>query len=549
MKYINVLEKLYGQRFSHALLVLRLRHDGSLKETHKLLMDQYHKPCSVIYRRIKMSKRKMILTACMVIILGMNLLAGCGQGEDFDGENRTLESREMDTDRQTADNQDQSSQGQDVQGQSSQKQDGERIRVTLGTVWGGNWELDNAVEAYNARNGKYYVEVVDYFPEDFEGVANDVYDAALDRLRMDLATGKGQDIIEFQYGFVPDELGYAGVLADLNTFISPVEREETYLSNILDCAQTGGSLYEIAPVFGVSGIIGDGSKLGMETGWTMEEMLAVFKKYGKDANAWGSRGVYTAETLVEHAIEDFVDWETGEADFCKQEFYDILEFAKNESGFVRVTRESVSSGIHLICAGGADVTDTQRMDWLFGDNAVMKGWPCSQGTGISVSFDISSVRLGISAYSQCKEGAWDFIQYYVGLDWMEEWVSLHPDYPGSQTPASLPGLPINRKRFEEVLEQSMIQQYFEDTGKPIPLRQGDPDQRIPDYYANTKEHVERLLQIVAMADRRELPGGSVIRQIIGEEISGYKAGVLTAEQTAQKIQNRVQLYLDEHKQK
>lgn len=321
--------------------------------------------------------------------------------------------------------------------------------MTLGTVWSGGWELDNAVEAYNARNGKYYVEVVDYFPEDFEGVANDVYDAALDRLRMDLATGKDQDIIEFQYGLVPDELGYAGVLADLNTFISPKEREEIYLSNILDCAQTGDALYEIAPVFEVSGMIGDGAKLEMETGWTVEEMLAVFKKYGKDANAWGNQGVYTAETLVEHAIEDFVDWETGEADFCKQEFYDILEFAKDESGYVRVTRESVSSGTHLICVGGSDVTDTQRMDWLFGDNVVMKGWPCSQGTGVSVSFDIS-VRLGISAYSQCKEGAWDFIRYYVGLDWMEEWVSLHPDYLGSKTPANLPGLPINRKRFEEI---------------------------------------------------------------------------------------------------
>lgn len=34
-------------------------------------------------------------------------------------------------------------------------------------------------------------------------------------------------------------------------------------------------------------------------------------------------------------------------------------------------------------------------------------------------------------------------------------------------------------------------------------------------------------------------------KIIEEEMSGYKAGVLTAEQTADKIQNRVQLYLNE----
>ena len=211
---------------------------------------------------------KGLLKVFTAAILGICLLTGCGQGEDLDGMSWVLEPTEMGT----------GSQAQNGQQQDGSEHDGERIRVTLGTVWGGNWELDNAVEAYNARNGKYYVEVVDYFPEDFEGDANDVHDAALDRLRMDLATGKGQDIIEFQYGLVPDELGYAGVLADLNTFISPKEREETYLSNILDCAQTGGALYEIAPVFCVSGIIGDGSKLGMETGWTMEEMLALFKK-------------------------------------------------------------------------------------------------------------------------------------------------------------------------------------------------------------------------------------------------------------------------------
>ena len=438
---------------------------------------------------------------------------------------------------------------QNGQEQDSQELDGERIRVTLGTVGGNGWMLSNAVEAYNARNGKYYVEVVDYFPEDFEGVANGVFEAALDRLRMEFATGKGQDIILFEYGIVPDEWGYAGILADLNTFISPEEREEIYLGNILDCAQTGDVLYEIAPTFGLGGIIGDGTKLGMGTGWTMEEMLAVFKKYGKGASALGNLGNYTAETLVEHALEDFVDWETGEADFCKQEFYDILEFARDENGRVRSTRENVSSGAILASRGAvSDVASIQHMDWLYGDNVVEKGWPCSEGTGITVSFD-GACSFGISAYSQCKEGAWDFIQYYVSLDWMEEWASLHPDYLAPQTPSRLPGLPIHRKRFEEVLEQSMIQQYFEDTGKPVPLQQGDPDLGIPDFYANSKEHVERLRQIVAMADRRTLPSGSVINQIIGEEISGYKTGALTAEQTAEKIQNRVQLYLDEHKKK
>lgn len=60
--------------------------------------------------------------------------------------------------------------------------------------------------------------------------------------------------------------------------------------------------------------------------------------------------------------------------------------------------------------------------------------------------------------------------------------------------------------------------------------------------------MERIRGIVALADGRSLSGLSFVSQIIGEEISGYKTGGLSAEQTAEKIQNRVQLYLDEQKQ-
>lgn len=82
-------------------------------------------------------------------------------------------------------------------------------------------------------------------------------------------------------------------------------------------------------------------------------------------------------------------------------------------------------------------------------------------------------------------------------------------------------------------------------GKPCPLLQGEGD--VPDFYANTAEDVEKLREIIALADRRCLPDLSAVGRIIKEEISGYNAGVMTAEQTAEKIQNRVQLYLDEHR--
>lgn len=82
------------------------------------------------------------------------------------------------------------------------------------------------------------------------------------------------------------------------------------------------------------------------------------------------------------------------------------------------------------------------------------------------------------------------------------------------------------------------------SGEPIPLNQKVDDGR-PDFYANTAEDVEKLREVVALADRRYFSEQSVICRIIEEEIGGYNAGAVTAEQTAAKIQNRVQLYPDE----
>lgn len=418
--------------------------------------------------------------------------------------------------------------------QNWQDQDGqEKITVTLGTCET-PWELTHAVDAYNARDGKYYVEIVDY------GQEYQDYDTAQERLKLDLSTSKGTDMIRVG-DLVADELGYAGVLADLNVYLTP-ESRENYLTNILECAQTGDALYEIAATFELGFIAGDSEKLGAENGWTMEEMLGIFRVNNKDANALGGVGIYTAQELVVHAIEDFVDWDTGRADFCNREFYDILEFCRDESGWEKATQESIASGTHLaVRSGVSNVTDIQYTNRLLGKDWVVKGWPCNQGTGVKVSFSNS---FAISSYSQCPEGAWDFLEYYMTLDWLEEYATLHPDIP-PKTYVSIQGLPLNRFTFEEMLKWSTVQQYYDETGEPVPFYFGEGD--IPNFYANSEEDVEKIREIVELADGKSLSVQSFVSRIIGEEISGYKTGVLTAEQTAEKIQNRVQLYLDEQK--
>lgn len=134
----------------------------------------------------------------------------------------------------------------DTVGRAQSNQD--QIILTLGACET-PWELTNAVNAYNARNGKYYVEIVDY------GQKYQDYDTAQERLKLDLAASKGTDII-WVGDLAADELGYAGVLADLNTYLTPENREK-YLTNILECARTGDALYEIAATFELAFIAGD----------------------------------------------------------------------------------------------------------------------------------------------------------------------------------------------------------------------------------------------------------------------------------------------------
>lgn len=241
-----------------------------------------------------------------IIVLGMVFLMGCGNGQtDAVFIVQSVEAEKSDTGRN----------GQNSQDQSASDQGGEQITLTLGTL-GMDRRLQYAVEAYNAQSGKYYIEIVNYLPEQYDNV---VWKASRDRFCMELTAGKGTDIVDLG-GLAAEELGYAGVLADLNMFLTQEEKQEKYLGNILECARTGEALYDISPAFTLEFIAGDGSRIGFETGWTMEEMLKSFEKEGRDGSALGRGGAGVTIRLVQYSMADYVDWDMGTADFCKEKF-------------------------------------------------------------------------------------------------------------------------------------------------------------------------------------------------------------------------------------
>lgn len=454
---------------------------------------------------------KILWRTLGAICLGTVFLTGCGDTDTISGV-RSAEAGEHRT---------------ESTGQSSREQSGEKITLTLGTLSGGRGQLQNAVEAYNDQSEKYYVEIVDYLPEEFDNV---IYETSAERFRMDIGTGKGADIIDLTE-LDEEMLGYRGILADMSPFLEG-EAQERYLTNILECVKTGDSLYKLGPSFALYTVVGNGAEVGMENGWTPEEMMKCFEDKGRgpDALAGFYRDQSVASVLTCCSLEDFIDWEKGEADFRKEVFYRILRFGveRDAVGVSRISAESIRSGIHLASLENIlSVAGYQQRMQVFGGKMAVKGIPCSSGTGVAVCLYNA---LGISSHSEYVEGAWDFLRFYAEGNWAkDDW--------------SITGFRISRKAFEEQMERAMVQEYYE--GEPLPKGSFDDDD-VPYVYAATQEEVTAVRELVALADR-EYACNVVISQIIDEEVGAYNSGAQTVEQTAEKVQNRVQLYLDEQR--
>lgn len=454
---------------------------------------------------------KILWRTLGAICLGTVFLTGCGDTDTISGV-RSAEAGEHRT---------------ESTGQSSREQSGEKITLTLGTLSGGRGQLQNAVEAYNDQSEKYYVEIVDYLPEEFDNV---IYETSAERFRMDIGTGKGTDIIDLTE-LDEEMLGYRGILADMSPFLEG-EAQERYLTNILECVKTGDSLYKLGPSFALYTVVGNGAEVGMENGWTPEEMMKCFEDKGRgpDALAGFYRDQSVASVLTCCSLEDFIDWEKGEADFRKEVFYRILRFGveRDAVGVSRISAESIRSGIHLASLENIlSVAGYQQRMQVFGGKMAVKGIPCSSGTGVAVCLYNA---LGINSHSEYVEGAWDFLRFYAEGNWAkDDW--------------SITGFRISRKAFEEQMERAMVQEYYE--GEPLPKGSFDDDD-VPYVYAATQEEVTAVRELVALADR-EYACNVVISQIIDEEVGAYNSGAQTVEQTAEKVQNRVQLYLDEQR--
>ena len=176
---------------------------------------------------------------------------------------------------------------------------------------------------------------------------------------------------------------------------------------------------------------------------------------------------------------------------------------------------------------------------LIEEPSVVIGYPSSDGTPVTVISGWDT--YAIAARSDNKEGAWEFMESVLSE------ANMRKIRYGFSTRVSL---------LEEMFSKAMEKEYETDEkGNVLYNEEGEPIERIKttwgygdwtaEIYAATEEEINELRQMIANV---HLEGGrsQTIINIVTEEAGAYFAGQKSAEEVAEIIQSRVEVYVSEN---
>lgn len=369
-------------------------------------------------------------------------------------------------------------------------------------------------------------------------------------INTELMAGKGPDIIPITY-LPAIKYFRKNIFADLGKMI---EEDESFdydalITNVTEAGKYNGTLYAIPFKFSLPGVIGS-KKILEEEGididddtWQASDFIDISRRVTKDINGDGTTDRYALpkmpmESVVKLFINtgNFIDFENKKAYFDSPEFIELLRTLKSISDD-KLTHKKIKlldeipykNSQEVVFSGGLFEGYRALLGFKYtlgGGDRVFYRLP-SFGEKKDYSFD-SNLMLGIINTSANKELAWDFIKILLS----KEIQSIYAVYSGTS------GFPINREALEEQKKAVLKLDWRvrdEEAGW-IPIRFTEDELSFIDNYiskVNTFQYSDMRIENI------------VIREIGPLFSKGFVFNTKDAEQIAESIQRKVQLYLDE----
>ncbi|MDR2615621.1 MAG: extracellular solute-binding protein [Oscillospiraceae bacterium] len=402
------------------------------------------------------------------------------------------------------------------------------------------------------------------------------YLAGATQLDLDILGGKAPDII-FTSSLSVRKYTAKGLFADLYPLLDADTklRREDLFENILKIGEYDGKLTNVITTFQINALGGKKSVFGDGGSITAAELTAVADKNPDAKIMLNTTDDGWLREAVQTSVNDFVDWGTGVCTFNSEEFIALLEFSKrfpkdidNSLNYATSYEEYMALATENMNAlrEGRVLLNRQyiyspraihSLREVLGDDAVFLGFTAKGKGGASI---MGASGYAVSASSPYKEEAWSFISHMLQKSAPDEGYSdsfiLHTNKGVFEKQAEAEMIPLLERDLSKgvavtitmldgssastvrsVTELKQFAQQVEGQGKNV-------DEWIASYHL-TEEDVAAVRNVIESAERAVTYSEQQITDIVMEEAEAFWAGAKTAEETANVIQSRVQIYVSE----
>lgn len=384
----------------------------------------------------------------------------------------------------------------------------------------GNATLAKSIARFNRRSEKYHVTL--QLPESIDDNA-----AFQQEIQLAMGTGNGPDLIGG--ALLTDVEGYVGkgYLEELGDIVG---EKSLYVNGALDTCRVNGLLYGIPYECSFDLVAYDKKTVGNGNSLSIEDFMGLVEKSDTEIV---QEDVGGSSFILKYVLNDeentaYIDWKGKKCNLTGQEFLRILEFAKKYADTGNTEKEAFA---YCPFNGFDEFRRIKDIFSHFDGDAVLLGYPKEGGNGIYVS--TSSIYL--FAGSEVKEGAKEFLQFLISADEQEKYASYsfaEAQNDGMSTTmwAKDGAFPVVKSAYDGMIKAAKEKE--EDNVK----------------YLGELPYTDAMIeQIYYVIDHAE-PGNARINAISGmvyEELEPYFSGDISAKEAAEKLQNRVQLYLNE----
>lgn len=407
---------------------------------------------------------------------------------------------------------------------------------------GADWGVMTNVVKFNKSNEEYRITIQDY--SSLYGSDED-YMAGVNRLNADMVSGKMPDILILNDSMPMESYISKGLFEDLKPYIEKDGELDinNFMPNVLEALSVDGKLYRLVPSYMINTLIAKTSDVGEERGWTVSQVneLMSRKPEGTMFLNYTDRSTML-RSCMNMAGNQFIDWETGECSFDTDGFLEMLEFLKQFpeqvddaaytdeywENYDTMWREGKVVAMMYTFSNFRDYNYASQGN--FGEPVTMIGFPSSNEDGSAI---MPTIQFAMSSKSSNKEGAWEFLRYYLTDEYQDE-ISF--------------GFPLSIKKLDAMGEEAMkkptytdengieveTEDYFYLNGIEIPIK------------PMTKEEVEKFKEVLYSFNQVYNYDENLI-QIIEEETAAYFNGQKSAKDVAAIIQSRTQIYVNENR--